>query len=158
VNSRWSSAVRAAALVALTVGAPACSSEKSRQRAVQAEQRTPQGSAQLLGRELAEIVDRVMSYRSSHRGQLPASLRQAGLDSLTPIFIRQYSRQGSDPLVTIRFRNTEGRPVVACRGTNMVLEDAMLHEGRFDVSCETSAGGVETFTIEPPPPPKKDEE
>lgn len=103
----------------------------------------------MLGRELAEIVDRVMAYRSSHRGQLPTSLRQAGLDSLTPIFIRQYSRQGSAPLVTIRFRSLAHRPVTACRGTNMVLEDAMLHAGRFDVKCEMTAGGVQTFTIEP---------
>jgi len=104
----------------------------------------------MLGRELAEIVDRVMAYRSSHRGQLPTSLRQAGIDSLTPIFIRQYSRQGRDPLVTIRFRNLTDRDVAACRGTNMVLEDAMLHAGRFDVNCEMTAGGVQTFTIEPP--------
>ena len=125
---------------------------------MQAEQHTPQGSAQLLGRELANIVDRVMSYRSSHRGQLPASLRLAGIDSLTPLFSRQYTRQGGDPLVTIRFRNLTDRPVAACRGTNMVLEDAALHEGRFDVTCEMTAGGSQTFTIMPPPPPKKEKD
>jgi hypothetical protein len=125
---------------------------------VQAEQHTPQGSAQLLGRELATIVDRVMSYRSSHRGQLPSSLRLAGIDSLTPMFSRQYTRQGGDPLVTIRFRNLTDRAVAACRGTNMVLEDAALHEGRFDVTCEMTAGGSQTFTIMPPPPPKKEKD
>lgn len=148
-------------LVALTASLPACKSEQRKQAdaraVVQAEQHTPQGSAQMLGRELAEIVDRVMSYRSSHRNQLPNSLRQAGVDSLTSVFIRHYDRQGSTPSVTIRFRNTSDREVAACTGTNMVLEDAMLHEGRFEVSCEMTAGGTRTFTIEPPPVPKKDE-
>lgn len=148
-------------MVALTVAVPACKSEKRKQAdtraAVQAEQHTPQGSAQMLGRELADIVDRVMSYRSSHRNQLPTSLRQAGVDSLTSLFIRRYSRQGSSPYVTIRFRKTSGRAVAACSGTNMVLEEAVLHDGHFDVSCEMTAGGTQTFTVEPPPGPKKDE-
>lgn len=157
MNSRWNRAIRATGLIALTASALACNSEKRKQAAVQAEQHTPQGNAQLLGRELSDIVDRVMSYRSSHRNQLPVSLRQAGVDSLTSQFVRQYTRQGNTPLVTIRFRNTSGRDVAACSGSNMVLEDAMLHEGRFEVSCEMTAGGSRTFTIEPPPPPKQDE-
>lgn len=159
MNSRWSRAIRAAALVALTA-APACKSEERKQAdaraVVQAEQHTPQGSAQMLGRELADIVDRVMSYRSSHRGQLPTSLRQAGIDSLTSVFVRRYSRRGDSPYVTIRFRNTADRAVAECSGTNVVLEDAMLHEGRFEVSCEMTGGGSQTFTIVPPPP-KQDE-
>lgn len=162
MNSRWNKAIRAALLVALTVPAVACKSEQRKQADakadLQAEQHTPQGSAQMLGRELSEIVDRVMSYRSSHRNQLPNSLRQAGIDSLTSLFIRRYQRQGSSPYVTIRFRNTSDRAVASCSGTNMVLEDAVLHDGRFDVSCEMTAGGTQTFTIEPPPAPKKDEE
>jgi hypothetical protein len=127
-----------------------CNSEKRG-----AAEDTPQGNAQLLGRELADIVDRVMSYRSSHRGQLPTSLRQAGIDSLTPLFARQLSRQGASPLITIRFRSLAGRQVASCQGTNMVLEDAMLHQGRFEVSCDLTAGGSQTFTIVPPPPPEE---
>ncbi len=161
MNSPWNRPFRAALLVALTVAPLACKSEERKQadaRAeVQAEQHTPQGSADMLGRELSEIMDRVMAYRSSHRNQLPNSLRQAGLDSLTSLFIRHYSRQGNTPSVTIRFRNTSDRAVASCTGTNQVLEDAVLHDGRFDVSCEMTAGGSQNFTIEPPAPPKQDQ-
>lgn len=157
MNSRWTSRTGAAGLAALVLLAPAACSGKGKPAAPRGEANTPEASAQLLGRELADIVDRVMSYRSSHRGQLPTSLRQAGIDSLTPMFSREYRRQGSEPLVTIRFRNPAGRPVAACSGTSTVLEDAMLHEGRFDVSCELTAGGRQTFTIVPPPPPAKND-
>jgi hypothetical protein len=153
VNSRWSNASRTVRLAVLAVVALSCSKER-RQQAVE---RSPQGSAQQLGRELADIVDRVMAYRSSHRGTLPTSLRQAGIDSLTPIFSRSYTRRGDEPLITIRFRSTADHPVAACQGSNMVLEDAMMREGRFDVVCELTAGGSQTFTIEPPPKPKKDD-
>ncbi|HXI21424.1 MAG TPA: hypothetical protein VNH46_10075, partial [Gemmatimonadales bacterium] len=44
-----------------------------------------QRDAEQLGAEVKDIVDRVMSYRSAHRGQLPPSLRRAGLDSITPM-------------------------------------------------------------------------
>jgi hypothetical protein len=155
VNSQWSRPARAAILAALAASVLGCHSEKRKQAAAQAAEHTPQGNAQLLGRELAQIVDRVMAYRSSHRGQLPVSLRQAGIDSLTPTFSRQFAHQGGDPLITIRFRDLAGRQVAGCWGTNMVLEDAMLHGGRFDVTCELTDGSTKGFTIEPPPPPEK---
>lgn len=155
MNLRWSRPARAAIFAVLAVSALGCNSEKRKQKAAQAAEHTPQGNAQLLGRELAQIVDRVMAYRSSHRGQLPATLRLAGIDSLTPVFSREYTRQGGDPHITIRFRNLTGRQVASCQGTNMVLEDAMLHQGRFEVTCELTDGGSKDFTIEPPPPPEK---
>ncbi len=158
MNSRWSRGLGAARDAVLTLLVLACGGEQRKPAAATAEQATPEGSAQLLGRELSDIIDRIMAYRSSHRGQLPASLRQAGIDSLTPVFSREYRRQGSEPLVIIRFRNTAGHPVAACRGTSQVLEDAMLHEGRFDVTCERTSGATESFTIVPPPPPKKDDD
>jgi hypothetical protein len=154
VNSRWSR-LGGAALAAVLMAAALGCTEKRKQAAARAAEHTPRGNAQLLGRELAAIVDRVMAYRSSHRGQLPASLRQAGIDSLTPVFAREFRRQGDAPLITIRFRNLADRQVAACQGTSMVLEDAMLHGGRFDVTCELTAGGTRTFTVEPPPPPEK---
>lgn len=150
MNSRWISSARAATLALLVAAALGCGAKRKQAAAA----RTAQSSAQLLGRELADIVDRVMAYRSSHMGRLPASLRLAGIDSLTPMFSRQLTRQGDAPLVTIRFRNLTGRPVAACWGTNLVLEDAMLRAGRFDVECELTDGGTRTFTIEPPPPPE----
>lgn len=132
------------------LGLVACGGGKAKPAATRKEASTPEASAQLLGRELSDILDRVMAYKSSHRGQLPASLRLAGIDSLTPLFSREYRRQGDDPLVTIRFRNPSAYPVSACQGTSILLEDAMLHEGRFDVTCELTGGGSRTFTIVPP--------
>lgn len=151
MNSRWTRLGGAALAALLAAG---CG---GREKTPAAPSSTPDQSAQLLGRELADIVDRIMSYRSSHRNQLPPSLRIAGIDSLTPVFSREYRRQGSDPYVTIRFRNPAGHPVTACSGTSMVLEDAMLHAGRFELECELADGGTKTFAIAPPAPPKKDE-
>ena len=114
-----------------------------------------QADAELLGRELFEIMDRVMSYRSSHQGRLPNSLRQAGLDSLAPLFIRRLGRRGSAPLVTIVFRNTAGHKLSNCQATNSVLEDNALRGGFFDVTCTPVGGGTELFTIPPREPPPK---
>jgi hypothetical protein len=116
-----------------------------------------QAEAELLGRDMADIVDRVMAFRSAHQGQLPASLRQAGLDSLAPLVIRRLSRQGDDPLVSVVFRRTSSRTLSGCAGTSMVLEDASLHEGAFEVTCTLVAGGTRTFTVPPLPPPVKAE-
>jgi hypothetical protein len=115
----------------------------------------PQADAELLGRELADIVDRVMSYKSSHRNHLPNSLRQAGLDSLAPLFVRRMSQSKGVPYVTIAFRTTEGHALRSCQGTNAVLEDMSLHDGGFQVSCTYVTGGTKSFTVPPVPPPPK---
>ncbi|MEO8635954.1 MAG: hypothetical protein ABI587_11820 [Gemmatimonadales bacterium] len=112
-----------------------------------------QVEAELLGRELAEILDRVMAYKSSHQRRLPTGFRQAGIDSLTPTFIRRLSRRGPDPLVSIRFRRPGGHQVESCEATSVLLEDALVNAGTFDVPCTMTAGGVRTFTVAPPPPP-----
>jgi hypothetical protein len=114
-----------------------------------------QHDAELLGAEVKDIVDRVMSFRSAHRGRLPPSLRQAGIDSITSSFARSLGHQGNDPLVTIRFRHPEGHRVVWCQGTNQVLEDGVLHDGAFEVGCGLAGGGNRTFLVGKPPPPKK---
>jgi hypothetical protein len=114
-----------------------------------------QADAELMGRELLEIMDRVMSYRSSHQGRLPSSLRQAGLDSLAPQFIRRLGRKGSDPLVTIVLRNTAGHVLNSCQGTQTVLEDQALRGGAFDVSCTVIGEGTQYFTVPPREPPPK---
>jgi hypothetical protein len=139
-------------LLALLAGALACGGGSAKDAKAAADQ--AQAEAEELGREVADIVDRVMAYRSSHRGNLPASLRQAGIDSLTPRFERRLSRQGEDPLVTIAWRRLGGRQLVSCQGTNLVLEDQQLRGGNFDVSCHQVAGGTQVFTVPPPPPPE----
>jgi len=134
----------------LLAGLVACGGGDSKDAKAAAEQ--AQAEAEQLGREVADIVDRVMAYRSSHRGNLPASFRQAGIDSLTPEFARRLSRQGEDPLVVISWRRTAGRQLVSCQGTNLVLEDQQLRGGTFDVSCHLVEGGTRIFTVPPPFP------
>jgi hypothetical protein len=106
-----------------------------------------QADANELGRELYDIMDRVMAYRSSHRNRLPTSLRQAGLDSLTPAYIRRLGRQGSDPLVTIVFRRPDGHVLRSCAGSSLILESSMLHDGTFEVQCDLAAGGSARFQV-----------
>jgi len=152
VNSRWSRgpAGRRPALALLLAGLVACGGAAEKDARAAAEQ--AQLEAEELGREVADIVDRVMAYRSSHRGNLPASFRQAGIDSLTPAFVRRLARQGEDPLVIIAWRRSAGRELVSCQGTNLVLEDQQLRGGTFDVSCYLKAGGSRVFTVPPPFP------
>lgn len=159
MNSSWSrtrAGLRVALVLLLCATAACGNGGKKKKAAPKAPPVDPVvEDAAVLGRELKEIVDRVMSYKSSHRNALPNSLRQVGIDSLTPVFIRRLSRQGNDPLVTIAYRRRDGHPVALCRGTNVVLEDAMLREGKFDLVCEMSGGNIRNFVIEPPPPPPK---
>ncbi|MBL8977105.1 MAG: hypothetical protein JNM53_01715 [Gemmatimonadetes bacterium] len=157
MNSRWSRLAPVAGVL-LLAGLAGCRERSGAAARPAAGPADPvQAEAELLGRDLADIMDRVMAYRSAHQGRLPTSLRQAGIDSLAPQFIRRLGRQGGDPLLTVVFRHTEGRTLQSCRGTSMVLEDAALHEGAFEVSCTLVGGGDRTFTVPPlPPPPKPD--
>ncbi len=107
-----------------------------------------------MGREAADIIDRVLAFKSAHQGHLPVSLRQAGLDSLTPLFIRRLSLRGREPAILIIFRRTGGRQLASCVGDRELLEDKLLNGGTFQVGCDLISGGRRTFTITPPPPPK----
>lgn len=109
-----------------------------------------EAEAQELGRELFDIMDRVLAYRSSHQGRLPTSFRQAGIDTLTATTTRSLSRVGSDPQVTIRVRRQAGRLLESCSGTNVVIEQAMMNEGRFEVQCAVADGATRTFTVTRP--------
>jgi hypothetical protein len=116
-----------------------------------------QAEAEMLGRDLFEMVDLVMSFRSAHDFRLPATLSEAGIDTLTPLFVRRLSRQGFDPKVTILFRKPQGRTLLSCEGTNRVLEESVVN-GDFEVSCAVGSGGSRTFTVSRfPPKPEKDE-
>ncbi len=103
--------------------------------------------AEILGKDLFEVVDVVMSYRSSHSGHLPKTLRQVGLDSLTPVGIRRLAIQGSRPLVTIIFRRPGERRVATCQGTSELLEDASLNSGLFAIQCTMRSGDERTFHV-----------
>lgn len=106
---------------------------------------TAQDDVTVLGREIFDLVDRAMSYRSSHRGRLPLSLRELGVDELTPTTSRALATTGGIPEVTVAFRNMVGRALASCRGTNTILEEAALSGGEFFVICTVTAGGTTTL-------------
>ena len=109
-----------------------------------------QRDAEVLGRELFDLVDRILGYKSSHQRRLPASLRQAGIDSLTPTMVRRFRRVGQRPVVEITFRRQEGHQVARCEGTPDVLEDALLRGGGYTVDCTMVGGGTRSFTVNEP--------
>jgi hypothetical protein len=94
--------------------------------------------ATALGNELFELVDRAVEYRSTHMGQPAASLRDLGLDSLSPTSARLVA--GTEPIAFTSTLRRPGGGIVACSATEDVLEQASLNEGRFAVQCETASG------------------
>jgi hypothetical protein len=159
VNSRWSRAAGLApvALALCLTAGTACHKKDKGDAARAAEAKAAadpfQADANLLGRELADIMDRVMAYASAHQRRLPGSLRQAGVDSLAGPVVRRYTHAGSTPTIAIVFRRPESHKVASCAGDDSILEDASLHENVFEVTCTLVGGGTRTFRVGPPPPP-----
>jgi hypothetical protein len=99
-----------------------------------------QQDAETLGREVLELVDRAVDYRGSHRGRPATSLRQMGIDSLTPTTARHVINVNREPVVTVQFRKTDGRQITACRGDTSILEEASINAGRFTLMCTSRSG------------------
>lgn len=110
----------------------------------------PARDAGLLGREIFELVDRAADYRGAHLGHSPRSLREMGVDSLTPLLVRRIAVVGDSPVVTVAFRRPEGRALAACEGGLEVLEDAALKGGRFGILCTTPAGATARYEVAAP--------
>jgi hypothetical protein len=111
-------------------------------------------AATALGNELFELIDRAVENRGARMGRPPETLRDLGLDSLTPTTSRLLT--GTAPIAftaTLRRPGPEGP--TSCRATEDVLEQASLNEGRFTVDCET-AEGTRTYEVARPStaPPK----
>ncbi len=104
--------------------------------------------ARLLGRDLFDAMDAVLSYRSSHQRRVPQSLRQVGVDSLTRTTIRRLAIRGGVPEITSIFRSTEGHALSSCRGTSEIQEEASLNSGVFSVTCATIHGDPAGFKIQ----------
>jgi hypothetical protein len=100
-----------------------------------------------LGREVFELVDRAVAYRSSHRGRPAATITQMGIESLTPATVRRVVNVQREPVVTVAFRRGDGRQIVSCRGDSQILEDASLNGGRFTLMCTTSAGAQRPMEV-----------
>jgi hypothetical protein len=99
-----------------------------------------QADAETLGREVLDLVDRAIDYRGSHRGRPATSLRQLGVDSLTPTTARQLLNVNREPVVTVRFRKTDDRHFTSCRGDGHILEEASINAGRFTLMCTSRSG------------------
>ncbi|HUF34401.1 MAG TPA: hypothetical protein VMN37_00545 [Gemmatimonadales bacterium] len=106
-----------------------------------------QRDAEALGREIFDLVDRAVDYRGSHRGRPARSLRQMGVDSLTPATARLLITVEREPVVTVRYRTAEGREITSCRGDSQILEEATISGGRFTLMCTTRSGAQRPIRV-----------
>ena len=106
-----------------------------------------QRDAEALGKEVLELVDRAVDYRGSHRGRPASSLRQLGIDSLTPATARHLVNVNREPVVTVQFRKLEGREITSCRGDGHILEEASINGGRFTLMCTSRSGAQRPIQV-----------
>jgi len=137
------------ALMLASAAAKCGSAPDARPRTTDAEEQLPpdQREAYALGREVFELVDRAVAYRSSHRGRPAANITQMGIESLTPATVRRVVNVQREPVVTVEFRKGGGRQIVSCRGDSQILEQASLNGGRFTLMCATSAGAQRPMEV-----------
>ena len=159
VNSRWTSRrsyatwLGAAALVILACqekpkpvspGAPPPAGQHD--TASQAQQ-----DARFLGKDLVDVLDQVLSYKTAHRGRIPRSLREVGIDSLGPATIRRISVENEQPIITVIYRQPAGRSVRSCRGGRDVLDESTLSGGAFTLNCILADGTPASVHVPAPP-------
>ena len=136
-------------LLALGWAAAGCAGDKAPEQRPVSNRPTsgPEADAEALGREVFELVDRAVDFRGSHRGRPAASLRQMGVDSLTPATARVLVSVEREPVVTVSFRRADAREIVACRGDSHILEEASLNGGRFTLMCTTRTGAQRPIQV-----------
>jgi hypothetical protein len=101
---------------------------------------TAEADAGRLGREVLRLLDQLAEYRGAHRGRLPATLRQLGVDSLTPEFARSFRQSGDSAVATVSFRRPDGHELAQCSGGLDLLEAAVLADGSYPMTCLTVSG------------------
>ena len=151
MNSRWNSRVAAAVLAAL-FGTGACGGDDK--PAPGAPPPAPRGSAaqadaDRLGLEVFDLLDRAASYAASHQRRYPPTLREAGVDSLTPALARALETEGP-PLAIVMYRRPIGRVLTSCRAPIDILEESALNEGQFTVTCTDSTGQGHQYKVRRP--------
>jgi hypothetical protein len=136
-------------ILVMAFGPPGCNDRGgSRPRAPRDVSNLPpdERDANLLGREIFDLVDRAVDYRGSHRGRPGANLTIMGIESLTTQTVRRVVNVEREPVVTVAFRQNTGRQIVSCRGDSQVLEQAAVR-GRFTIMCTASSGAQRPMEV-----------
>ena len=107
---------------------------------------TAAADARRLGEEGLRVMDEVMAYGTSRR-RVPASLREAGIDSLTPATARWLEVEGTAPVVWVAFRQPAGHILVACGVDRQSVEDRGLADGSYPARCRTASGATEARRV-----------
>ena len=105
-----------------------------------------QRDAEVLGREIFDLVDRAVDYRGSHLGRPAANLPQMGVESLTNVTVRRVLNVQREPIITVAFRQPQGREIISCLGDSKILEDKSLN-GRFTIMCTASSGAQRPMEV-----------
>jgi hypothetical protein len=138
---------------ALALASAACSSSDTAARSADdggraaASPATAQQDADLLGRRVIRLLDEAAAYRSSHRGRLPATVAQLGIDSLTPDMVQRLDARNDSSVARVAFRRPDARAVTWCEASVEALEEASLNAGVFTVHCQMAGGQADSFTI-----------
>lgn len=156
MNSRWTRRVAGAAWVALACGTglAGCGREKAPADDAGATRPPPptgdvaMREATLLGRDVFELLDRMAAYAASNQRKYPSSLREGGIDSLTPKLARQIDTRANPPMAYSMFRSPLGHLLTSCRGTTDLLEESALNDGLFTVTCTDSAGRSSPYRVQ----------
>ncbi len=149
MNLRSPSGLRAVALIAAAAtlacgGGDESGTDGSSGAPVVTRRVTDEATA--LGQEIFELADRTMDYVGSHRGRPPGSLRDLGIDSLTPTTARHLTIIDEIPVITVEYRRPDGHQLSACSGTHEVLEQSILR-GEFALMCRWLSGAEDTVNV-----------
>jgi hypothetical protein len=106
-----------------------------------------QRDAELLGREVFELVDRAIDYRGSHKGRPAVTFRQMGIDTLTNLTVRRLVNVDREPVITVAFRKADTREITSCRGDSQILEESSINGGRFTLMCTSRAGSQRPIRV-----------
>jgi hypothetical protein len=154
VNSRWTRAALAATVaLACLAGSSACGKDKPAAGVVPTRPAPPTGQAAeqeatLLGREVFDLLDRITGYAAANQRKYPASLREAGIDSLSPKTARRIDTHVTPPMGFVMFRKPLGHLLTSCRGSTDLLEESALNDGRFTVTCTDSLGHSSPYQVQ----------
>lgn len=93
-----------------------------------------------LAAEVRDIADRIADYRATHQARPPRRLADLAIDSLTRETARSLVTDGDSTRVTVTWRSTDGRTLLACTGGPAILEEALLNAGAYHLACRTARG------------------